>query len=369
MKALGFAEVRCGPDGPEAWAIAHAWEARWQAARTGREAPPRHVFPAGSFGEAFERVRRLDTWRNKGVRTREEWERGWRHMEPIFGDVAPRTVSVEDVDAWYAALRDGISVAEAWRAVKIWRALWGMISRMGYCVAEADPSLAIRRKTPKPRSETWLEREAVRLVKEAWRRGYRGLACIVALAYDTSLAPVDCRTLAFEESRDDGMKIWFERDRAKTGRAAVGTLSRRTQALVRAYLASLPAEYIPSAPIFLTRRGAGYTKNSLVADFAVVRAIVFPGDTRRLMDMRRTGAVEAHSGGADTGLISTKLANDMATNAALIRAYMPVERSAVELVDDARKVGRWLIRENKSGPKVGTLRPGESELGKGGTSK
>jgi hypothetical protein len=31
--------------------------------------------------------------------------------------------------------------------------------------------------------------------KAAWRRGYRGLACIIAIAWDTSFAPVDVRKL------------------------------------------------------------------------------------------------------------------------------------------------------------------------------
>jgi hypothetical protein len=33
------------------------------------------------------------------------------------------------------------------------------------------------------------------LVKAAWRRGYRGLACIIATAWDTQFSPVDVRTL------------------------------------------------------------------------------------------------------------------------------------------------------------------------------
>ncbi len=369
MKAMGFGNIRCGKDGPAAWAIAAEWEARWQAARTGREPSTRRFYPAGSFGEGFERVRKLDIWRSKAPRTREDWERGWRHIEPIFGDVAPRTVSVEDLDSWYAALRDGISVQEAHRAVKIWRALWYLIAAMNYCEADADPSFAIRRQTPAPRTATWTEGEAVRLAKEAWRRGYRGLACIIAVAYDTGLSPVDVRTLTFEESRDTGASLWFERDRAKTGRAAVGTLSRRTQALIRAYVADLPAYFIPSAPIFLTRRGAAYRKNSLSEDFRDIRSLVLPGDMRKLMDMRRTGAVEAQSGGADVGAISAKLANSLSASQQLHKAYLPVNRAAVGIADEARKLGRRRILENRSGPKVETLRPGELKPEPNGDAK
>ena len=56
MKALGFSNVRCGEDGPLAWAIAQQWNARWQ--------------------EMKARLRR-----------------GEVSIDPVFGDVAPaRTI-------------------------------------------------------------------------------------------------------------------------------------------------------------------------------------------------------------------------------------------------------------------------------------
>ena len=33
-------------------------------------------------------------------------------------------------------------------------------------------------------------------MKSAWRHGYHGLACIIAVAWDTQFSPVDVRTLA-----------------------------------------------------------------------------------------------------------------------------------------------------------------------------
>jgi hypothetical protein len=36
----------------------------------------------------------------------------------------------------------------------------------------------------------------VRLAKLAWRRGYKGLACIIAVAWDAGFSPVDVRMLA-----------------------------------------------------------------------------------------------------------------------------------------------------------------------------
>jgi hypothetical protein len=65
-----------------------------------------------------------------------------------------------------------------------------------YC-SGADPSKAIRRETPMARQEIWREGEVTRLIKSAWRTGYRGLACVIAVAWDAALSPVDVRLLTF----------------------------------------------------------------------------------------------------------------------------------------------------------------------------
>lgn len=139
--------------------------------------------------------------------------------------------------------------------------------------------------------------------------------------------------------------------------------------LVRAYVSALPVTFVPSAPIFLTRRGVACRKNSLSEDFRDIRGLVLPGDARKLMDMRRTGAVEAQSGGADVGAISAKLADSLSASQQLHKAYLPVDRAAVGIADEARKLGRRRILENRAGPKVETLRPGELKRDQTGDDK
>jgi len=82
---------------------------------------------------------------------------------------------------------------------------------------------------------------------------------------------------------------------------------------------------------------------------------MFPGDERRLMDMRRSGTVEAVAGGADAVGLSAKLANSIGRSNALHKAYAPVEIEAVRNTDEARRQGRRKIRAgNESGVKVST---------------
>jgi hypothetical protein len=64
-QALGFFNIRCGADGPQAWAIAEQWNERWQKVRIGGvispseaerrnlspdEAEELAIYPEGSIG-------------------------------------------------------------------------------------------------------------------------------------------------------------------------------------------------------------------------------------------------------------------------------------------------------------------------------
>jgi hypothetical protein len=381
MKKLGFALVDCGEDGPRAWSIAQSWNARWKQARrdhlAGKTvvAPSKivRVYPPNSLGEAFERFKRTGAFRSKKPGTQANWERGWRHIEPVFGDVDPATVGLEDVDLWYngapdegiTGLIDAIGVSESYLVMKIWRALWKSVAALNrpaggkYCERDQDPSLGIRRKTPQPRSAMWREGEAVRLVKRAWRSDKKGLACIMAVAWDSMLSPVDVRTLTRAQLRGDAQGPFFELARAKTGKAAIGTLSRRTLRLIEAYRASLPATVLDTMPMFQTAGAApgprggrrwlpqAYSKDKLGRDFREMVELEFPGDTRKLADFRRSGAKEAELGGADAAALGRKMANTIETDPKLRDTYLPPSRhdaSLVRLADHARARGRDKLR-------------------------
>jgi hypothetical protein len=74
--------------------------------------------------QAFQRFRRTAEWAKKAPRTREEWERGWAHLEPLLADIAPGTISLEDMSEVRTAIEERVSWREAHRVIKIWRALW-----------------------------------------------------------------------------------------------------------------------------------------------------------------------------------------------------------------------------------------------------
>lgn len=205
----------------------------------------------------------------------------------MWGDVAPDSITFEQMSWWRSALEDQKGLDTAHKTIKVWRALWPVMKAMKIARGE-DPSLAIVNNAPRPRHERWSEGEAVRLVKCAWRGGYKGLACIIAVAWDSTFSPVDVRTLRRRQMKQWHREVFFDRTiegRQKTGRAAIGTVCKRTQALVTLYLADRKIELHDEAFLFCTKSGNHYREDMLAHDFAKVRALVFPGDRRRLADM------------------------------------------------------------------------------------
>jgi hypothetical protein len=88
-------------------------------------------------------------------------------------------------------------------------------------------------------------------------------------------------------------------------------------------------------------------------DFAAARAIVFPGNERKLMDMRRSGTIEAAAGGGGAVGIVAKMANSIGQSNALHKTYAPVDIEAGHNTDEARLQGRQKRRAaNGKRPKV-----------------
>jgi integrase len=342
MREAGFRSVPCGKDGPTAWKVAQEWNERWQRHRRGEERLEGSAWPAGTFGDAFDRYRKTTVWADKASRTREEWERGFDRIAPYFGDMRPTDagVTLESVSAMRDKVKQKVSAREAWRTIKIWRAIWNVAVAFQFTGGRKDPSLGFQNSQPVARSASWTYREAATLVKQAWRMGYKGLAAIIAVTWDTMMSPVDVRSLRKDQLITDAAGAYFKTGRAKTGQAAVGTLSKITEKVVSAYLAAAP---IDAGLLFRNRSGAPYSRFTLPDDFKAVRDAAFPKDTRTLADMRRSGAIEARAGGADPATLSAKMANNISVSNALHKAYQPVDLAAVRQADKARRQGRKLI--------------------------
>lgn len=351
----------------------------WDRSRLEPAADSTPKFPRGSIGDGYLRaiaIRGIDRAARGIVPTkdqekRDDWPRAWKWISIVFGDVDPMTVSPEDIQSLRNKVAESVSESEAHRVVKVWRALWKKMAAMGYCVRDADPSLTFANSAPQPRSSIWSDREAKKLVQGAWRLGYEGLAALMAVAWDSQFSPVDARSLTPAQWTGDLHGGLFYTGRAKTGRAAAGTLSVWAEAIVHHYVTRLGIKLMPDTPIFRTRnipavKGKNrhyppvpYTQDRLVKDFAKVRAAVFgQGELRQLQDMRRSGAIEATAGGADPLSLSSKMANTLSASTRLQKTYLPVSVATVREVDANRVTGRGRIKEQKADESV-TRRLGE----------
>lgn len=377
MRAHGFRLISFGPELTSAdRAKAIHLNDEWDRVRRGLASEqPQRTYPHGSVGDGFRRavaMRNLDR-KEKGLpwtpeqESRDDWARAWKWIEPVYGDVDPRTIQPEEMLPFRAKVAERVSESEAFRVIKVWRALWKKMAVMGYCDRDRDPSLATSNSAPPPRAGAWSDHEVKRLVQRAWRRGYRGLAVCMAIAWDTQLSPVDVRRLTPAQRMRDSGGSYFSLGRAKTGRAAAGTLTRWSEALLDAYLAGLGFEPLETAPLLRTRhieptnKGGRawlprpYTKDKLGKDFATIRAEVFGvAERRQLADMRRSGTIEAFAGGASPGGVSTKMANTLAASTRLQKTYNPVHIATVRQVDEAREIGRARMKEQKATESVTT---------------
>ena len=118
MRSLGFQIARCGPDGPDAWKIADEWNRRWQAVRRGEAVAPIDAgkqtrsqaealrrYPPGSVGAAWQAYIRTPEWSKRALSARTKvWWPAWFRIAEIWGDVAPDTITFDQMSRWRAAL-------------------------------------------------------------------------------------------------------------------------------------------------------------------------------------------------------------------------------------------------------------------------
>ncbi len=250
------------------------------------------------------------------------------------------------ISAFRSMVERKVSLREAHRVIKIWRALWKVAAAMGYCVRDADPSMGVRNSAAKGRKETWQEGEAVRLAKRAWRMGFFGLSAVIAVAWDTQLNPGDIRLLTASQLATAGHGELFFTERGKTGKPVGGALSRRSAFALQAYLAQLGVEIHGDAPVFRNRSGQPYSKDTLGDDFRDVRCAEFGKDERRTLghDFRRSGAVEAIVGGGTADALSHAMGNTLSASNTLFATYVPVNAETIRSVTEARRRGRTKLR-------------------------
>lgn len=342
MRKLGFAAKPLGPDGPEAWAEATRLYKAWLDARAG--ATKVTDYPPGTWGAYFDRLQRTKAWERKKPRTREDYHRAWKHIDPVFGRKVITATSASDCEDFFFDIEDELSPSERYRTIKVLRALFAdAIVRLK--LDTPNPAKTIANPQPKGRSQIWLGSEIAQLIAGAHEIGLPGMAVGIAIAWDTLFSPVDVWTLTKGAIKSDGHGRYVERARTKTDKGAFGALSEATAAALDAYVAGLGFDLLDDSPVIRMRTGQAYVhKNTWAKDFRAVRAHVFPGDQRQFLDIRRSGNLEADIAGADRETMGEILANNIASSAFLADTYTPPTVTKARQIAEKRAHGRETLK-------------------------
>jgi hypothetical protein len=339
--------VPCGPDGPAAWAIAQSWNTKLDAARRGEDQPTA-VYPKGTFGSFWEKFRRTPSWDAMAPRTREDYWRAWTVIEPRFARCLVTRITAIESERFHLEIhpvhadpkkRTALSWAEAWRVLKCWRAVINALEHYG--VLARAPIGRISNPAPPGRTQRWSDGEVRTLINGAWLRGHHGMACAIAIAWDTLFSPVDVRLTVAAEWSSDATGAFIATSRVKTGKTVFAPLSARTALLVEGYKAKLGVALVPTALLLRTRSGQPWaTKDTFAQEFRRLRAEVLPGDQRQFLDLRRSGNTEAWVGGEDRTNLAKALGNSLHKNDRLWETYTPPTLAAAREVMAARLIGR-----------------------------
>jgi hypothetical protein len=338
MKDAGFQLIACGVDGPEARKRAVEAEQNYQRWRAGLEAKP-NPFAAGSLGSFFHHLHETELWKVKSVRTREEYEYVWaKYIEGALGKRPINSIMPGECERFQIQMEAKHGPGERFKAVKILRAVFS--AAVKYRILALSPAITLPNTPPKGRREFWLRSEVAKLIEDAWEHKFHAMALGISIAWDTMMSPVDVRTLLLSEIKSDATGAYVTRPRSKTGREVFAPLSAPTLALWGQYRSVMGEKLLASEFVLLMRDGSIYrTKDTFAKDFRRVRDVAFPGDTRRLMDIRRSGNVEAFVGGADRDAMGKALANRLGDNQFLFDTYTPPTLAAARQISAAREAG------------------------------
>jgi hypothetical protein len=346
MRALGFEPKALGPDGPEAHAAALKLASAWDEARTTKG--PISVYPAGSFGEFYDRFKRTTTWAKKGLRTREDYERAWKHIDgwrpaasrPTLSRHAVTQIRPELIENFVDHLERTQSANERHRTVKWLKVLLADAAvrlRLGY----ASPAARIKNPQPKGRTAIWLGAQIEDMAAGAAIAGFEGMSLAIEIAWESMFSPVDVRTLRPSQLRRDGAGWYATGYRGKTKVEFFAAISDALGGRLQAYLGRQNRNEADDTPILRQRDGLPYrNKDTFAGDFRDVRGFMFPGDTRQLLDIRRSANVEADAAGADKATMGELLANGLADNRFLEETYTPPTVAKAREVAAQRVAGR-----------------------------
>lgn len=335
-----YALGKAGRDTERA-ALSLYWE--WQD-RIGNPTPQKpNPHRRGSVAHWHHKFRTTERWKRKSLATIKEWDYCWPLINERFGNTLLNGVSPIDFERFYYTLETQKGEYARWRTVKIARALFK--AAVDYDLINASPCLTLPNPMPKPRDAVWFAHEVATLVKTAQDAKYPAMALGIRLSWETLMSPSDVRKLTQAMLKRDNEGFYIKTTRSKTGKDVIVPISSGLSDDLIAYIDALDFDLMPDQPILRTvRDGRSYTKVRFTDEFARIRRMAFgEKETRKMMDLRRSGNVEADLGGASPDDRAEILANTLNKDAALEATYTPPTVAKARKLAKQRELGRAIL--------------------------
>lgn len=223
------------------------------------------------------------------------------------------------------AARGECTDSHRYRVLKVWRSL--LNAAASYQLLSKAPIGKVPNPQPKGRTGIFFASEIAALQAGADAKGRHALALGIGIAYDAGLSPVDVRTLTLGKIKGVGDDRWVDTNRKKSKKPQKHALSAETCNRLDAYLAQAAAADIvigPDDPLMLQPDGwRPYIKDRWERHFRWTREEVMLGDSRVMLDIRRTANVEADLGGMSRDDRAELMGNNLHKSAFLEATYTP----------------------------------------------
>lgn len=311
--------------------------------KSGKPIPERTLnYKRGTLGHWYVKFREKELWHRKKPETRRKWEYYWPYIDKHLGDKRIDRITPSEFETFHMTMEEQYGDDHRWRVVKLARALYN--AAIKYKVVTYSPCYALPNTKPKPRTQHWLASEVAHMVDIA-SNTKPAMALAIRLAWETLLSPVDVRTLPRKALKTDGQGYYVETERAKTGKPVFAAISDELARDILTYIDGLPITLLPDEPILRTSRShARYQKARFAIDFANVRTAAFGESEKRwMMDLRRSGNLEADLGGASAEDRAEILANTLHKSKELEETYTPITVAKARKVAEQRAKGREVL--------------------------
>lgn len=307
--------------------------------------PPKVNYKRGSLGHWFVKFKEKPRYDKLADATKREYDFYWtQYIGPSLANEPLNKVTPAMFEQFHLKTEAKYGSDVRWHAVKVARAIFN--SAVKYHILDRSPCMALPNTKPTPRAAYWLAHEVRQLIRTASENGYDAMSLGIRLSWETLMSPVDVRTLTFTNLHHDGVGPYIETFRRKTGAAVYAVITQSLYDDILAYVDALPVSPLPDTPFLRTTRSqAAYTKVRFTDEFAKVRALAFgSGEKRRLMDIRRSGNLEADLGGASAEDRAEILANALDKDSRLEATYTPLTITKARKIAVQREAGRAIFQ-------------------------